>query len=167
MCFRAIVWRIVQFGSLWQLGTGGGEYSSRVQSASGPIFAGRARPLEAMASTPLTGAHPLPEAIPFWVARGAGNASSLHPFKSTLEWTTVGAPSATSLRPGPPATKVGKKEVSSGRIRQAPSCWIQLRGAEPQGGRGPGPRAGSGPLAAQPILLGRRWIRRSDQQRRN
>lgn len=65
VCFRAIVLRVVQFGSLWQLGTRGGECPSRVQSASGPIFAGCARPLEAMASTPLTGAHPLPAAMPF------------------------------------------------------------------------------------------------------
>lgn len=78
--------RIMQFGSCGQLRAPGGELPPRVQSASGQHLAGRARPLEAMALAPLPVAHPLQgRLVPFWVPKGAGNASS--PLsKSTLEW---------------------------------------------------------------------------------
>lgn len=47
--------------------------------------------------------------------------------------------------------------------RQAPLGWTRRRGAESGGGRGPG-RA---PWQPSPFFLGRRWIRPSDQPRRN
>lgn len=120
----------------WQLGTGDRECSSRFQRAKGRSSVCCARPLEAMVSQPrlLAPTHSRPRCL------SESRGENVSPFQSTLEWATVGAPSATSLRPGPPNTKVGKK-VSSGRIRQALSCWIQLRGAgalREAAGRAPG-----------------------------
>lgn len=76
------------------------------------------------------------------------------PLESTLAW-------APPLRPGPQAAKVEGRKATSRRIYSLePGCTDHARHLRT------GPGGGSGPLAAQPILLGRLWIRQSDQQRR-
>lgn len=74
----------------------------------------------------------------------------------------MGAPSASSLPPGPPAIKVGGRRCPAGWIcifrtwaypsRQAPSGWTGPRGAEPLGGRGPGPQARRAPWQSSPFF---------------
>lgn len=133
--------RVVQFGSPGQIGAPGGELPLRVQSARGQSFAGRARPLEVMASAPLPGAHLLPQLpVPFWVRTGAGDASLPH--KSKLEWA-LWAP----LRALPAARPLSRESGGEeGGVQQPGSassesgCTYRARSPRTRpGGAGPSP----------------------------
>lgn len=131
-----------------------------------PHFAGRARPLEAADSAsppPPPSLFPTPAARPAPLVPDRAEQTSM-PSTQRPCWTI--GPQATPPQPGLRDARVeGRKEVSSPLIPvlQTPRGWLGWRGA----GRGAGPSGRVGPLAALSILLGRRWIRRSDQQRRN
>lgn len=116
----------------------GGELPPGVQSAGGPHLAGRARPLEAMASAPLLGSPARGWPVPFGSPNDQRNLLS-----PPREHARVGAPSAAR-----PSSHEGGGEEGGVQAdlrpgawmhgsRQAPSDWTGRRGAEPWPGLAP------------------------------
>lgn len=144
-----------------QLQAGGGERAparpksrrlrvcgSRAPSRGHGLTPPRAHPLRALRFA--LGSRP----VPLWGSRGRREGrSSLA--KGTLQRATV-AP-VCALPAGRRGWSAPGSSEPAGPSRRAPCGWAQSRKAA---GR-------VGPLAAQPIPLGRRWIRPSDPLRRN